>query len=349
MSTAAFGSGRVLTGARVVALAGGTLLTALGSWMMGGVEGHHDLFQALYPEDARLRQAEITKNVYADDWVPIAYLKRSADRFRAFFETFNESQEEKLLPDPLPVPYNRPYTLVLDLDDTLVHSSWNRVSGWKTVKRPGIDLLFAHLAPWYEIIVFSSAYPPYANPILDKLDPQGYILYRLYKDSTRYSGGKHIKDLSKLNRDLARVILIDDEAEAFSMQPHNGIKIKPFQGEANDRALFELLPFLELIATNNVADVRTVIKAYEGKDLIATFRENQKRIIDENRRRQQAAQERAGRLPGLGYLGRSAESAKPAAEAPQQSTTAPAVEPASEAAPQPWFWQRWFGSAPSSA
>lgn len=30
-------------------------------------------------------------------------------------------------------------TLVLDLDDTLVHSDWTRGRGWRTFKRPGAE------------------------------------------------------------------------------------------------------------------------------------------------------------------------------------------------------------------
>lgn len=30
-------------------------------------------------------------------------------------------------------------TLVLDLDDTLIHSDWTRGRGWRTFKRPGAE------------------------------------------------------------------------------------------------------------------------------------------------------------------------------------------------------------------
>ena len=43
-------------------------------------------------------------------------------------------------------------------------------------------------------------------PILDALDPNGYIMYRLVRDATRFVDGHHVKDLGALNRDLSRVI-----------------------------------------------------------------------------------------------------------------------------------------------
>lgn len=42
-------------------------------------------------------------------------------------------------------------------------------------------------------------------PILDVLDPQGYIMYRLVRDATRFVNGHHVKDLDSLNRDLSKV------------------------------------------------------------------------------------------------------------------------------------------------
>lgn len=32
---------------------------------------------------------------------------------------------DKLLPDPLPEPYRRAYTLVINMDETLIHSTWD--------------------------------------------------------------------------------------------------------------------------------------------------------------------------------------------------------------------------------
>lgn len=82
-------------------------------------------------------------------------------------------------------------------------------------------------------------------PILDKLDPYQYAMYRLYRDGTRYVDGKHIKDISHLNRDLSKVIMMDSNPEAFSMQPENGIALKPWKGEAGDHGLLDYIPFLE--------------------------------------------------------------------------------------------------------
>ncbi len=65
----------------------------------------------------------------------------------------------------------------------------------------------------------------YADPILDRLDPNRYIAYRLYRDSTQYTGSRHCRDLTKLNRDPARVLFVSADADAYHLQPENAIKV----------------------------------------------------------------------------------------------------------------------------
>ena len=47
-------------------------------------------------------------------------------------------------------------------------------------------------------------------PILDTLDPNGYIMYRLVRDATHFLDGAHVKDLDRLNRDLSKVSSVID-------------------------------------------------------------------------------------------------------------------------------------------
>ena len=47
-------------------------------------------------------------------------------------------------------------TLVMDLDDVLVHSDWTRGRGWRTFKRPGASDFIKHMAPYYEMVVYTS-------------------------------------------------------------------------------------------------------------------------------------------------------------------------------------------------
>ncbi len=47
----------------------------------------------------------------------------------------------------------------------------------------------------------------------------------MYRDSTQYKEGKHVRDLSKLNRDLSNVLLITADPDAYYLQPDNAIKV----------------------------------------------------------------------------------------------------------------------------
>jgi import inner membrane translocase subunit TIM50 len=142
----------------------------------------------------------------------------------------------------------------------------------------GVDAFLAYMSSFYEIVVYTSAMPGYGEPILEKLDPNGYISHRLYRDATKYEKGVHLKDLSKLNRDLARTIIIDDDPNCFRLQPDNGIRVPPFTGDVNDRYLLDLIPFLEYIVKEDIPDVRPVIASYRGLDIPLEFSKRQQQL-----------------------------------------------------------------------
>ncbi|CAI9773384.1 unnamed protein product [Fraxinus pennsylvanica] len=188
---------------------------------------------------------------------------------------FVEPTSDKLLPDLHPLEQHV-FTLVLDLNETLIYSDWKRDRGWRTFKRPGVDAFLEHLAQLYEIVVYSDHLNMYVDPVVDMLDPKHCIRYKLSRGATRYVDGKHYRDLSKLNRDPAKVIYISGHALESSLQPENSVQIKPWQGEAEDTALLDLIPFLEYVAKHRPADIRTVLASYQGRDIAKEFIERSK-------------------------------------------------------------------------
>lgn len=206
------------------------------------------------------------------------YLLRTWKGMNDMNKMIQEPSREKLLPDPVQPPYIQPpYTLVLELRDILVHPEWTYETGWRFKKRPGVDFLLHHCAPpLFEIVIYTNEQGYTAFPLIDHLDPNGYIWYRLFKDSTRYVDGKHIKDLNCLNRDLDKVICIDWDSNAVST-PRNHLKLKRWDGDMNDQSLLELGFMLRTIAESEVSDVREVIDYYRTfDDPLAAFRENQR-------------------------------------------------------------------------
>ncbi|KAG7321937.1 hypothetical protein KOW79_014795 [Hemibagrus wyckioides] len=217
----------------------------------------------------------------------IQQLKRTFKYFKDYRQMIIEPTSPKLLPDPLKEPYYQPpYTLVLELTDVLLHPEWSLATGWRFKKRPGIEYLFQQLAPLYEIVIFTSETGMTAYPLIDSIDPQGFVMYRLFRDATRYMEGHHVKDVSCLNRDTSKVIIVDCKREAFSLQPFNGMALRKWDGNSEDRTLYDLASFLKTIAMNGVEDVRTVLENYaHEEDPIEAFKRRQAQLALEEEQR----------------------------------------------------------------
>jgi import inner membrane translocase subunit TIM50 len=103
---------------------------------------------------------------------------------------YTEPTFPKLLPDMDPAP---PYTLVLSLEDLMVHSEWTREHGWRTAKRPGIDYFLGYLSQYYELVLFTSLPVSAADQIVRKLDPFHFMAFPLFREATRYEKGQYVK------------------------------------------------------------------------------------------------------------------------------------------------------------
>jgi import inner membrane translocase subunit TIM50 len=105
---------------------------------------------------------------------------------------YTEPTFPKLLPDVDPAP---PYTLVLSLEDLMIHSEWSREHGWRTAKRPGIDYFLGYLSQYYELVLFTSLPVSAADQIVRKLDPYHFMTFPLFREATRYEKGHYVKVL----------------------------------------------------------------------------------------------------------------------------------------------------------
>lgn len=226
-------------------------------------------------------------------WGASQFSARLRARTRDWLKFYNEPPFDKLLPEQYP-DYGRPYTLVISLEDLCVHSTWDREHGWRIAKRPGLDYFLAYLFQYYEIVVFTSQHEQTAFPIIQKMDQYpGYIIFQLFRAHTRYTDGKYIKDLNYLNRDLSKVVMLETNPDAWSANPSNTIKMKPWKGDPNDKELIALIPFLEYIAAMGVQDVRPVIDGFGDKHVPTEFArreaiaraEHQKRVEEERKQR----------------------------------------------------------------
>lgn len=176
--------------------------------------------------------------------------------------------ESPLLPSAPPHAEDR-ICLVLDLDETLVHSSFTPIPSADfeiplemqgevhTVyvkKRPGVDDFLKKVSEWYEIVIFTASLALYANPVMDLLDPHNLVQLRLYREHCVLVGGCYVKDIGKLGRDLKRTFIIDNSPLSYVLQPENAIPITAFFTDDNDRELEKTLALLE--EARHLKDVR---------------------------------------------------------------------------------------------
>jgi len=192
------------------------------------------------------------------------------------------------VPHDIPVPH----TLVLDLENTLVSSTWDRKYGWRHAKRPGVDKFLHELAQYYEIVLYSPSIDGIADPVVTALDKEGCIMHRLYREATYYTNGVHVKDLNRLNRNVKRMIVIDDDPEEVQFNKENLIRVKPYNdpNDRTDNTLERILPFLVEIAREGFNDIPALLQQYEGMDADQIADEQERRLQQLRYDRQQQAQ-----------------------------------------------------------
>jgi len=175
------------------------------------------------------------------------------------------STEEIPLPPYLPsLSPKYKYTLVLDLDETLVHYVSDDDSAYIQI-RPGAEEFIKELSEYYEIIIFTAALQNYADLIISGLDPDGVVSFKLYRQHTVNIDNTYIKDLDKLGRDIKKIIIIDNISENFSQQPKNGLNIADFEGNEYDEELKYLKDDLIKLVKLRPDDVRFYLKDIQKK------------------------------------------------------------------------------------
>ncbi|XP_057725593.1 mitochondrial import inner membrane translocase subunit TIM50-like [Arachis stenosperma] len=194
--------------------------------------------------------------------------------------SYTEPWKDKLLPDLSPGEGKHVYTLVLDLDETLIYYEWMRLDWWVPVKRPGVVDFLEHLSRLYEIVVYTDeGNQGHVKKVINRLDPtKRCIRYTLSRVATKYRDGKHFRDLSKLNRDPAKVIYLSGHALENCLQPENCVPIKPCEGfDKDDTTLLDFIPFLKCVARQRPTDIRPILQSYRGCDIPTEFIKRNKR------------------------------------------------------------------------
>ena len=152
------------------------------------------------------------------------------------------------------------YTLVLDLDETLVHFFFTP-SGGTFLIRPYCFKFLEDMSKIFEVAIFTAATKDYADSILDVIDPNKKLInHRLYRHHTTICDITFVKDLTKIGRNLNRCLIIDNLADNFKLQPNNGIQCGTWIDDMKDTQLNDLDIILTQIIEKKPQDIKPIIK-----------------------------------------------------------------------------------------
>ncbi|XP_044531260.1 CTD small phosphatase-like protein [Gracilinanus agilis] len=164
-----------------------------------------------------------------------------------------------LLPE-LSVPDFGKKCMVIDLDETLVHSSFKPISNADFIvpveidgtihqvyvlKRPHVDEFLQRMGQLFECVLFTASLAKYADPVADLLDRWGVFRARLFRESCVFHRGNYVKDLSQLGRELNKVIIIDNSPASYVFHPENAVPVQSWFDDMSDTELLDLIPFFE--------------------------------------------------------------------------------------------------------
>jgi import inner membrane translocase subunit TIM50 len=191
----------------------------------------------------------------------------------------------KLLPDlpKLPPGYQLPKTLVLDLRGTLVSSEYSLGVGFEVKRRPGLTEFLSKMSQMYEVVLFSDEDFQFTHMTAENIETKQRVFQaRLSREHMCLRSGELIKDLSFLNRDLKNVIILEKDPKKVKFHPDNVILVPEFTGDSSDKALIELIPFLEHVAKDQrIKDVREELNKFGHSDTGKKYIEHLRKIRDQ--------------------------------------------------------------------
>lgn len=164
--------------------------------------------------------------------------------------------------------------LVLDLDETLVHSSFKYLKGADFVlpvdiddqihnvyvmKRPGVDEFLRKVGSLFEVVIFTASVARYGDPLLDILDKHHSVHHRLFREACYNYEGNYIKNLSQIGRPLSEIIILDNSPASYIFHPQHAIPISSWFSDTHDNELLDIIPLLEDLAAQSVPDIGKVL------------------------------------------------------------------------------------------
>jgi len=187
----------------------------------------------------------------------------------------SKAPQKALLPEIRPNEADKK-CIVIDLDETLVHSSFKPISNADFIvpveidnvihqvyvlKRPYVDEFLLRMGELFECVLFTASLAKYADPVADLLDKWDVFACRLFRESCVFHRGNYVKDLSRLGRDIHKIIIVDNSPASYVFHPDNAVPCSSWFDDMDDRELLDLIPLLEKLS--QVDSVYAVLKNKE--------------------------------------------------------------------------------------
>ncbi|XP_035268689.1 CTD (carboxy-terminal domain, RNA polymerase II, polypeptide A) small phosphatase-like a isoform X3 [Anguilla rostrata] len=184
---------------------------------------------------------------------------------------------QNLLPEMTISDYGK-NCVVIDLDETLVHSSFKPISNADFIvpveidgtvhqvyvlKRPHVDEFLQKMGELFECVLFTASLAKYADPVADLLDQWGVFRARLFRESCVFHRGNYVKDLSRLGRELSKVIIVDNSPASYIFHPENAVPVQSWFDDMTDTELLDLIPFFEALSKED--DIYSVLQTLRAR------------------------------------------------------------------------------------
>lgn len=166
--------------------------------------------------------------------------------------------------------YNNKALLILDLDETLIHSCLTErgrkpdllFENFMVYKRPGLDSFLNQMHKIFLLAIWSTGTDDYVNEIAQAITPDGCRFEFVWgrsrctvrnvelknisnKHTNTYDYIKPLKKVKRLGYSLKQTLIVDDSAYKCTDNYGNAIYIKAFEGDINDRELPKLANYLK--------------------------------------------------------------------------------------------------------
>ncbi|KAI1332606.1 NLI interacting factor-like phosphatase-domain-containing protein [Xylariaceae sp. FL0255] len=202
-------------------------------------------------------------------------------------------RQPSYIPNEEPQDPKQLKTLILDLDETLIHSmsKGGRMGSGHMVevrlntagtaggnmlgpqhpilyyvhKRPHCDEFLRKVCKWFNLVIFTASVQEYADPVIDWLESERkFFTGRYYRQHCTFRHGAFIKDLSSIEPDLSKVMILDNSPLSYMFHQDNAIPIQGWINDPTDNDLLHLVPLLE--GLQYVSDVRALLALRGGED-----------------------------------------------------------------------------------